>query len=123
MPNTCVSTICRTWRATIPTGNTEFQFKAGYLNFASTSYQWLVIAGARAQYKGTGTINGQSGYEFMLTAIDSQVPGGGDADRFRIKIWDMETGIIVYDNQAGSDDDAELNDLTIVGGNIVIHTN
>ena len=45
--------------ATIPTGQTEFQYKVGSLNFHSTDYQWLVIAGARAQYKGTGTINGQ----------------------------------------------------------------
>ena len=34
--------------ATTPTGNTEFQFTAGGLSFRSTSYQWLVVAGARA---------------------------------------------------------------------------
>src|SRR5665647_1655342 len=43
--------------ANAPTGNTEFQFKVANLNFKSTSYDWLVIAGAKAQYKGTGTIN------------------------------------------------------------------
>ena len=30
----------------VPDGNTEFQFKAGDLNFKSTSYDWLVISGA-----------------------------------------------------------------------------
>jgi hypothetical protein len=45
-------------------------------------------------------------------------------DRLRIKIWDIATEIIVYDNQAGSDDDAELNDFNFVrGGNIVIDNN
>jgi hypothetical protein len=40
------------------TGETEFQFKAGDLNFHSSAYDWLVVAGARAQFKGVGTING-----------------------------------------------------------------
>jgi hypothetical protein len=41
--------------ASIPTGQTEFQFHLANLNFHSESYQWLVVAGAKAQYKGTGT--------------------------------------------------------------------
>jgi len=116
--------------ANVPTGQTEFQYHLQYfneydmgnLNFQSSSYDWLVLAGAQAQFKGQGTINGAGEYGFMLTAIDSQVQGGGDVDRFRIKIWDIGTGLIVYDNQAGSDDDTELNDFNYVrGGNIVIH--
>ena len=54
--------------ASTPEGQTEFQFKAGDLNFHSEAYQWLVVAGAKAQYKGTGKINGTSGYGFLLTA-------------------------------------------------------
>src|SRR5204863_4258584 len=38
--------------ATVPTGETEFQFSAGGFNFHSTVYQWLVISGPMAQYKG-----------------------------------------------------------------------
>ena len=103
-------------------GQTEFQFRAGLLYFHSSSYQWLVVAGSRAQFKGNGTINSEGNYGFMLTAIDGQINGGGGSDRFRIKIWDVGAGIIVYDNQAGSDDAAELDDLTILhGGSIVIH--
>lgn len=107
--------------ANLPGGDTEFQFKAGDLNFHSSSYQWLVVAGARAQFKGEGTINGAGHYGFMLTAIDGQINGGGGVDKFRIKIWDMDNGdMIVYDNQmAGADGD----DPTTVlgGGSIVIH--
>jgi probable HAF family extracellular repeat protein len=108
--------------ANVPTGNTEFQFKAGSLNFKSTDYQWLVVAGARAQFKGWGTINGQGHYAFILTAIDGQITGGGWADRFRIKIWDEASGLIVYDNQVGTDDTAGLvGDGTLLqGGSIVI---
>jgi PKD repeat protein len=108
--------------ATVPTGNTQFQFKAGDLHFKSTEYQWLVVAGGRAQFKGSGTINGEGGYSFMLTAIDGQVNGGGGADRFRIKLSDTATGIIVYDNQTGTDDTAALSsDGTLLqGGSIVV---
>ena len=56
--------------ATVPTGKTEFQFKVADLNFHSESYDWLVVAGSQAKYKGTGTINGEGNYGFMLSAVD-----------------------------------------------------
>src|SRR5206468_4378684 len=61
--------------ATVPTGNTEFQFQAANLNFHSDQYDWLVVAGARAQYQGTGTINGQGSYQLLLPAIDAGING------------------------------------------------
>lgn len=106
--------------ATTPDGQTEFQFKAGDLNFHSDSYEWLVIAGARAIYKGTGTINGEGGYGFMLSAIDGELNGGGGVDKFRIKIWDKQTEEVVYDNQMGVADDAAPS-TTLGGGSVVIH--
>ncbi len=108
--------------ASTPHGNIEFQFGAGDLNFRSTSYDWLVIAGARGQFKGEGTINGQGTYGFILTSIDGEVDGAGGADRFRIKIWDKAAGDeIVYDNQMGS---SEVSDdgTGLGGGSVVIHT-
>jgi hypothetical protein len=108
--------------AKAPTGNTEFQFKAGNLNFASTSYQLLTVAGGRAQYKCRGTINGAGDYGFMLTAVDGALLGNGQADRFRMKIWDLDTNVIVYDNQSGTTDISELTDSMLIGGgSIVIH--
>ena len=108
---------------TTPEGQTEFQFKVGNLNFHSTAYQWLVIAGPKAQYKGTGTINGGGNYGFLLTATDGQQPGGGGADKFRIKIWDIATGDIVYDNASGVSEDIDAaNPQIISGGSIVIHS-
>jgi hypothetical protein len=105
--------------ATVPSGNTEFQFHAGDLNFKSTSYEWLVIAGAKAMYKGSGTINGAGDYSFMLSAIDGALPGGG-ADKFRIRIWDKVTGVVIYDNKLGAPDDADPT-MALGGGSIVIH--
>lgn len=103
---------------TIPVGSTEFQFQAARLNFHSNSYEWLVVAGAKAMYKGSGTINEQGNYSFMLTAIDGQMPGGGGTDRIRIRIWDATSGII-YDNQAGALLDADATQA--ISGSIVIH--
>lgn len=96
--------------ATVPTGNTEFQFQAGALNFHSSSYEWLVVTGASyARYKGVGTVNGAGAYRFMVWA------GDGAPDTFRIKIWTegadgVET--VLYDNGM---------DQPIAGGSIVVH--
>ena len=95
--------------ADVPDGNTEFQFKAGDLNFHSTSYDWLVVTGSNyAKFKGTGTINGEGEYKFMIWA------GDNSPDTFRIKIW-YEVGgneVVVYDNGI---------DQAIGGGSIVVH--
>jgi PKD repeat protein len=108
--------------ATVPTGDTEFQFKAGNLNFKSRNYEWLVISGgSRAQYKGSGTINGGGDYGFLLTATDGQASGGGGNDKFRIKIWNKATGAVVYDNQPLAGDDATPT-TALQGGSIVIHS-
>jgi len=106
---------------TVPTGQTEFQFKTAGLNFHSDVYQWLVVSGPKAQFKGTGTINGTSGYGFLLTATDGQVSGGGGVDKFRIKIWNLSTDAVVYDNVGGSTDIDTANPQAISGGSIVIH--
>lgn len=108
----------------LPEGNTEFQFHAGDLNFHSGDYEWLVVTanGTRAQYKGTGTINGSGDYGFLLTAYDNGEPGSG-VDQLRMKIWDRATDEVVYDNRLGSSDDVDQADPQVIAnGNIVIHT-
>jgi len=103
-----------------PSGNTQFNFKAGDLNFHSSSYDWLVIANHKAMYKGTGTVNGEGNYGFLLTAIDEALTPSTDVDLFRIKIWDKATGEVIYDNQMGDEEDADpITELG--GGSIVIH--
>ena len=62
-----------------------------------------------AQYKGEGTINDTGNYGFMLSAEDK---GKTDTDTFRIKIWDIATEDVVYDNGAQT---------PISGGSIIIH--
>ncbi len=98
---------------TTPEGNTEFQLHGASLNFHSHTYEWLVVAGSLAMYKGTGTINGEGNYGFLVTIRDGQISGGGGIDTFRIKIWDMNNGdLIVFDNNE---------DSALSGGQITIH--
>lgn len=99
--------------ATAPDGNTEFQFHAAGLRFTSDTYQWLVVSGSKAQFKGTGSVDGMAGYGFLVTATD------GATDRFRIKIWDG-SGTVVFDNVLGASDGVDPQ--AIAGGSIVIHT-
>jgi hypothetical protein len=106
--------------AHVPTGTTEFQFHAGDLNFHSDDYQWLVVAGAKAMFKGTGTVNGEDGYSFLISATDAALTPSTDVDLFRIKIWSTATGEIIYDNQLGDADDADPA-TAIGGGAIVVH--
>jgi len=101
----------------LPKGNTEFVFQAGDINFHSANYEWLLVNknDSRAQFKGTGTINGEGEYKFMLWAGDTE------PDTFRIKIWEETNGEnVVYDN--GFDGSGFENGQPIGGGNIVVHT-
>jgi len=108
--------------ASVPDGQTEFVFTAGNLNFHSSSYDWLVVAGAKAMFKGTGTVNGAGNYGFMLSAVDAAQTPSTDVDLFRIKIWDKDDGDdVVYDNQLGDAEDADPT-TAIGGGSIIVHT-
>jgi hypothetical protein len=99
----------------VPTGNTQFRFKAGGFNFHSTSYDWLVVTGSDyAMFKGKGRINGDpdsngNDYMFQIWAGDESDAGSGE-DTFRLMITGSSG--IVYDN--GSDQ-------ILGGGNIQIH--
>jgi hypothetical protein len=102
--------------ADVPSGNAEFHFKTADFHFKSTVYQWLVITGKKVMFKGEGEINGQGGYGFMISAED------GDPDKFRIKIWERASEVVVYDNQLGAAEDADPTTI-LGGGSIVVHKN
>lgn len=104
--------------STIPTGNTDFQFHAGAFKFKSTSYEWLVVAGYKAMFKGFGEINGMEGYGFLISAIDGDKNATVTGDKFRIKIWLTSTETVVYDNQLNATDDAEA--ITNLGGGSIV---
>jgi PKD repeat protein len=101
--------------ATIPSGNTAFVYHAAGLTFHSSDYDWLVISGPQAQYKGTGEVTGlgpayDGTYKFILTAVDGARVGRGTPDTLRMKIF--RDDVVLYDNGTGTPLD---------GGAIIIH--
>ena len=105
---------------TVPTGNTTFQLQFAYFNFEATSYDWLIISGKKAQYKGTGTVNGSGDYGFLLTVTDGDLQSPSDPDRFRLKVWDKATSAVVYDNLLDAPDSSDPTTV-LGGGQIKIH--
>jgi hypothetical protein len=106
--------------APVPGGNLEFHFGAGSLHFKSTGYQWLVVAGARATFQGEGTLNGAGGFGFLVTVVDGGKPAVDGTDAFRIKIWQLADGEVVFDNRRGESDDSGAT-TEMGGGSVVIH--
>jgi len=89
-----------------PKGETQFEFKSGNFEFNALNFDYLVVNGAQAQFKGTGKINGQqSGIGFLMTVTDGAGDGTG-VDKIRLKIYNRNTGYIYYDNQPGVSDAA-----------------
>lgn len=104
-------------KKTVPTGNVEFHFAAGSLDFKSDQFEWLVVnkSDSRAQFKGVGEISGASEYHFMFMVWAEDSP-----DRVRIRVWRENplTGeeTVVYDNGLGTGQAQMLG-----GGSIQIH--
>jgi PKD repeat protein len=93
-----------------PQGVTEFYYDLGSMNFYSDSYDWLVVTGARASFKGSGKINGKGDYGFLLTATDGALlprTATDKSDKFRIRIWNKTPLKRVYDNMLDAPDDAD----------------
>ena len=51
--------------------------------------------------------------------MDGQLTGGGGTDKFRMKIWDKATNVVVYDNNIGATDTSTPSTV-IAGGSIQI---
>jgi hypothetical protein len=89
-----------------PEGQVKFQLKTPEMDFKASSYDWLVITGPKAQFAGTGTIDGQGAYRFTLTA--EYISNG---DTFRIQIWNAD-GSQKYDSGTKG----------LGGGSIIVHS-
>jgi hypothetical protein len=87
----------------VPEGKTKLNLTDTLL-FNSIRYDWLVVAGNTAMLKGTGTINDEEEYLFMVMMVDAS------PDTIQIKIWDAD-GVVCYDTLTG---------IVLGGGNISI---
>ena len=58
---------------------------------------------------------------YRSVALIQRSPPSTSVDLFRIKIWDLGSGQVVYDNLMDAPEDADPT-TALGGGNIVIHT-
>ena len=93
--------------ATNPKGESQLDFLLGNLEFNALNYDYLVIDKARAQFQGIRKDQRCFRLRLYRDCHRWNLPGGGGVDKFRIKIWEKTTGIIVYDNQMGASDAAD----------------
>jgi probable HAF family extracellular repeat protein len=88
-----------------------------HAEFESTTIEMLVVAGNRAQFWGTGTLNGEAA-RFRITATDDG--GSGAHDAVRIELWHEHGDTLLYDSQPGAAQDAPVT-TTIEGGKVHVH--
>jgi PKD repeat protein len=103
------------------TGKVAFRFPAASFRLDSTALEWLVVTtDGKAAVKGTATVNGATGYGFVLYAYD-------DPDKLRLVVWSLAQGPVpgsdvVYDNVPGAAFDVDAaNPQPIAHGAITIH--
>ena len=102
--------------STVPTGHTQFLLQTTRFTFTSQNFNWLVINGAKAQYTGSGKVNGRGDYGFLLTANDGRTT---TADTVRLKIWDKAANnAVIYDSQPGAPDNADP--TTVLRGSVIV---
>ena len=103
---------------TMPNGAVKVWIPGLGKNFESSTIELLVVSGNRAQFWGTGTLNGAPA-RFRITAVDGNANHGGVADAIRVELWDASGATLLYDTQPGATRDAPVTTPTD-GGNIQI---
>ena len=89
----------------MPKGSFKFEFKPDSggpkVKFKATDFDFLVVAGDWAQFRGNGLLDGNATpHSFTVTLIDGDVPAGSGDDFARIVIEEL-SGAVVYDSQPG----------------------
>jgi hypothetical protein len=107
-------------------GKATLNFQAGDLKFESKTLESLQCSDNRAVLKGTGKLNGSSGFRFTVT-MENEPNGNGHSkhscaedDKLRFRIWNS-SNVLVYDNQRGAAESATPPEIE--GGSIIFHKN
>ena len=103
-------------RAALPSGHLNFVIKDVDLHFTASHFDWLVVKGPRASFKGKGSVNGGGEFGFLVTVVDA-----ADGDRFRLRIWEIDTPARVIFDNAPEHEVGSAAGTALGGGSIVIH--
>ncbi|HEX2046267.1 MAG TPA: PKD domain-containing protein [Acidimicrobiales bacterium] len=108
--------------AATPSGQVQLRLKDEGLEIDGQAQQWLVVAGAKAQVRGTASVNGAGGFTYLLIVTDGDQPGGGGTDRLRLKVWNTTTGAVAFDNVPGAPDDIDTaTPQALSAGSVAVH--
>lgn len=76
--------------------------------FEGITFNWLVVTADKAVMRGSGhVIGGTTTYQFALVVRDPN-HRTNRADGVRLKVWDAATGNVIYDDQPGQPDYADV---------------
>jgi hypothetical protein len=107
-------------RKKTPRGATRFYLKEAKIKFKSKTYDWLMVNGNVAMYQGTDKIKkDRNNYRFQVSAMDDG-RGKKAEDKYRLQLWNIVSGALIYDNQLPDDPNALPTDV-VDRGAIVIH--
>jgi DNA/RNA endonuclease G (NUC1) len=101
--------------ATMPSGTFEMHGSTVVKNTTATSFDYLLINGSVATFKGTGVQSDGTNIGFLVSVLS-----GGKPDKGRIKVWNLSTGAVIYDTNAGKPD-TFVPTTAIRNGSVVIH--
>ena len=90
--------------AIVPTGQATFTLHFGALRYEIYSSQLHRLAATRgeARIEGLCTINGVSGFEFIVTVSEGHAAVGRGETKLRLQVRDTGTETVVLDTQPGS---------------------
>jgi hypothetical protein len=100
-------------------GNFPLAAQGGTLVLARSTFEWLVVQGPIATFRGTGTLVSGVAVGFQVTARDGKV-AGDKIDRVRIRIWNRATDVVLFDTEPGAPDLAAPT-VALQGGNVTLH--
>jgi hypothetical protein len=102
------------YQGDIPVGNRQFtmDFISGNFEFNATSVTSLIISNGLGTLRGSGTVNGQGTYTYLVV-------GKEGANTIRIQIQDS-FGNSVYDTQPTASDTSEPT-TSVTAGNVLAH--
>ena len=83
----------------------------------ATQADWLVVTDTQATFSGAASVNGRSGYRYLVSLVDGG--HGGRADLVRVRVWSSDGGAVLLDTQPGAPLTAAP--TTPLQGNVTVH--
>jgi hypothetical protein len=105
--------------STTPTGKFTIHGSSAILDLTSSSFEYLVVSGTTATFRGAGTLSDGTAVTFLVSGLDGKL-AGTKVDLIRLKVWNTATGQVIYDTDPGAADTAPPATV-LAGGSVTVH--